>query len=108
MGEDKSLEDGGGGTSGLKGKAVQLVKEEDVTEGKYIISDVVLPLAGHNIKYPGGSAGELFEELLKEDGLSKADFAKFGKLDREVAMGGDYRKLLCKPSDVSWSSLEYT
>lgn len=106
--EDKPLQNGGGGTSGLKGKAVKLLEEQDVAEGKYSISDVVLPLAGHKIKYPGGSSGELFEALMKEDGLGKADFAKFAKLDREVALGGDYRKLLCKPSDVSWSSLKYT
>eukprot|EP00579_Thalassiosira_antarctica_P012167 CAMPEP_0201914806 /NCGR_PEP_ID=MMETSP0903-20130614/4892_1 /ASSEMBLY_ACC=CAM_ASM_000552 /TAXON_ID=420261 /ORGANISM="Thalassiosira antarctica, Strain CCMP982" /LENGTH=736 /DNA_ID=CAMNT_0048450263 /DNA_START=98 /DNA_END=2308 /DNA_ORIENTATION=+ len=105
--EDKPLEKGGGGTSGLKGKSVQVLDEHDVEEGKYSITDVVLPLAGSRIRYPGGSAGNLFDELMKKDGIKKTDFERIGKIDREIALGGDYRKLVCKPSDVTWESLQY-
>jgi len=104
---DNPLGKGGSGTSGLKGKSVKLIDENDLKEGKYNITDVVLPLAGSKIRYPGGSAGDLFDELLKKDGISKAAFAQIGKIDREIALGGDYRKLICKPSDVTWTSLQY-
>ncbi|KAL7540680.1 hypothetical protein ACHAXR_010301 [Thalassiosira sp. AJA248-18] len=106
--EDKPSGKGGGGTSGLKGKAVKLVEEQDMKDGKYSMTDVVLPLAGSKIQYPGGSAGELFDELMKKDGINRASFARIGAIDREIALGGDYRKLICKPSDVSFEVLNYT
>ena len=96
--EDKPSGEGGGGTSGLKGKKVMVVDEQDISN--YSITDVVLPLAGSKIMYPGGSCGDFFDELLKKDGLSKDDFKRIGDVDRELSLGGDYRKLICKPTDV--------
>ena len=106
--EDKPSHKGGGGTSGLKGKAVKVIKEEDVTDSRYIITDVVLPLAGSKIVYPGGSSGDFFDELLKKDGIRKGDFARIGAIDKEIALGGDYRKMICKPEDVSFEIKVYT
>jgi len=105
--EDRPSEKGGGGTSGLKGKSVKLVDEQDLEDNKYVITDVVLPLAGSKIIYPGGSCGELFDELLQKDGISKVDFKKIGDMDRELSLGGDYRKLICKPSDVTFEVKAY-
>lgn len=103
--EDRPSDKGGGGTSGLKGKSVKLVDEQDLKN--YNITDVVLPLAGSKIIYPGGSCGELFDELLQKDGISKVDFKKIGNMDRELSLGGDYRKLICKPSDVTFEVKAY-
>lgn len=98
-----------GGTSGLKGKSVKLIREEDVLNSRYKITDVVLPLAGSKIMYPGGTSGRFFDELLKKDGISRSDFAKIGDVvDREIALGGDYRKLICKPDDVSFEIKVYS
>mmetsp|Transcript_6937 Transcript_6937/g.14465 ORF Transcript_6937/g.14465 Transcript_6937/m.14465 type:complete len:745 (-) Transcript_6937:156-2390(-) len=105
--EDKSLKEGGGGTSGLKGKAVKVLDAEDVKGGKYSISDVVLPLVGSKIIYPKGSSGEHYDELLKKDDISKADFSKIGNIDKEISLSGDYRKLMCKPSDVTFEIKAY-
>ncbi len=105
--EDKSSHEGGGGTSGLKGKAVKVIKEEDLKDSRYSITDVVLPLAGSKIKYPGGSSGGFFDELLKKDGIRKSDFARIGTIDKEIALGGDYRKMICKPDDVSFEIKVY-
>eukprot|EP00554_Chaetoceros_debilis_P005541 CAMPEP_0194072820 /NCGR_PEP_ID=MMETSP0149-20130528/457_1 /TAXON_ID=122233 /ORGANISM="Chaetoceros debilis, Strain MM31A-1" /LENGTH=764 /DNA_ID=CAMNT_0038752741 /DNA_START=52 /DNA_END=2343 /DNA_ORIENTATION=+ len=96
--EDKGLKDGGNGTSGLKGKAVSEVTQDDIETCKYSISDVVLPLVGSKIVYPTDSTGDYIESLLEEDGLSKDHFERIG--DRELAVGGDYRKVMCKPFDV--------
>eukprot|EP00979_Chaetoceros_neogracilis_P018308 scaffold10570_cov290-Chaetoceros_neogracile.AAC.13 len=98
--EDKGLEDGGNGTSGLKGKAVKEVSQDDVEMCKYSITDVVLPLAGSKIEYPSDSTGDVYEDLLANDGLTKESFDNV--LDRELAVGGDYRKVLCKPLDVDF------
>lgn len=106
--EDKPSESGGSGTSGLKGKAVKVVDEDDLKDGKYSITDVVLPLAGSKIIYPGGASGLLFDELLEKDGIKKSDFARIGNIDREIALGGDYRNLIQKPSDVTFEVKSYT
>jgi tRNA pseudouridine13 synthase len=104
--EDKGLADGGNGTSGLKGKAVKEVTQDDVETCKYSITDVVLPLAGSKIEYPTDSTGDVYDDLLAEAGLGKEDFDKIG--DRELAVGGDYRKIICKPSDVNFEIKLYT
>lgn len=98
--EDKGLEEGGSGTSGLKGKQVQEVTIDDLETCKYSISDVVLPLVGSKIMFPTDSTGDYIESLLEEDGLSRESFNSID--DRELAVGGDYRKVLCKPSDVEY------
>lgn len=103
--EDKSLGDKGGGTSGLKGKKVKVVDEIDVKEGKFTIEDVVLPLVGSRVDYPTGPLGEFLVELMEEDGINKDAFNRIG--DKEISLCGDYRKLICKPTDVTFSVKEY-
>ncbi|KAL7479171.1 hypothetical protein ACHAW6_004915 [Cyclotella cf. meneghiniana] len=105
--EDKSLAQGGSGTSGLKGKVVKILDEDDVKSERYTIADIVLPLVGSKICYPKGPSGNKFDELLQKDGIKKADFAKIGTIDKEIALGGDYRKIICKPSDVSFEIMTY-
>ena len=98
--ENKGLADGGNGTSGLKGKEVAEVTQDDVESCKYSITDVVLPLIGSKIQYPTDSTGDVYDDLLDEAGLTKDDFCQIG--DRELAVGGDYRKVICKPTDVNF------
>ena len=103
------VEDGSSGdgrTSGLKGKRVQVVSEDDIKDGKFSIEDVVLPLVGSKIEYPSGSSGDFLAELMEEDGISKESFKGIG--DKEISLCGDYRKLLCKPSDVTFEIKEYS
>jgi len=35
----------------------------------YTILDVVMTLPGFNVEYPGGAIGELYEQMMKADGL---------------------------------------
>lgn len=97
---DKTLVEGGSGTSGLRGKSIHVVTEDEVAIGTYAITDIVLPLAGTKIKYPANASGSIFDNLLAKQGLDRSSFAKME--DRELALGGDYRFLLCKPSDVEF------
>merc|ERR1740136_390800 len=98
-------EEGGNGTSGLRGKEVQIVTQEDIDGKKYNITDVVLPMAGSRIQYPTNGTGKLFETMLAEDGLTMDVFKKIG--DKELALGGDYRKIICKPHDVDFEIKKY-
>jgi tRNA pseudouridine13 synthase len=102
---DKSEAEGGSGTSGLEGKSVKIVDEADVASKKYDITDVVLPLAGTKVQYPTNESGALFDSLLADHGITKQHFAKVQ--DRDLALGGDYRKLVCKPMDVDFEIIEY-
>ena len=103
--EDKGHTEGGSGTSGLNGKAVKVITQEDLDEGKFSIEDVVLPLVGFKIEYPTNSTGKFFDDMLQENGLSKQDFKKIN--DRELSLGGDYRKIICKPEGVDFEIKKY-
>lgn len=103
--EDKSLAEGGSGTSGLKGKAVKVLTEEDIESGKYNIGDVVLPLAGTKIQYPENSTGAYYDEVLGEFGVTKEDLKRLS--DRDISLPGDYRRLLCIPSDTTFEVKVY-
>ena len=103
--EDKSSGDTSCRTSGLKGKRVKVVDELDIKEGKFTIEDVVLPLVGSRIDYPTGPSGTFLIELMEEDGISKDAFGQIG--DKEISLCGDYRKLMCKPADVTFVVKEY-
>lgn len=103
--DDHSLADGGSGTSGLLGKRVHVTTEQDVITKKFSIVDVVLPLVGSKVIYPTNKVGSFIDELLcRECLLSKKDLSQKNK---ELTLGGDYRKLICKPNDVQWDILRY-
>ena len=101
--EDKSESEGGSGTSGLKGKKVKVV--QDGEEAMFSIIDVVLPLLGSKVEYPVNCVGSFIDEMLNEHNLSRETF---GRTNRgELSLGGDYRGLLVKPSDVDWTIMQY-
>ncbi|PIK53508.1 putative pseudouridylate synthase 7-like [Apostichopus japonicus] len=56
-------------------------KVEDETLHKYSFDDIVLPLPGHSVHYPDN--------------------------EETIFLPGAYRKLVVKPSDVSWSFMKY-
>ncbi|KAI6047420.1 pseudouridine synthase [Pisolithus marmoratus] len=61
---------------------------------KYCIFDVVMPLPGRDVAYPGGSLGERYREFLKKDGLDPDNFLRKQK---EYTLNGSYRKILQLP-----------
>jgi len=82
---------------------VKTLTEEDLE--KYSIFDVIMPLPGKDVAYPGGALGERYRKFLEADGLDPDNWVRKQK---EYTLGGSYRKILHKPKDISWSVLRYT
>jgi tRNA pseudouridine13 synthase len=85
---------------------IKVVTADDIASKKYSMTDVVLPLVGTKVQYPENESGELFDTLLIEYGITKQLFHKVQ--DRDFSLKGDYRKLVCKPTDVDFEIQEYT
>jgi tRNA pseudouridine13 synthase len=85
--------------------AVKHVTQEDVDAKKYTLEDVVLPLLGTKSLRPENESGKLFDPFLEEYGLTTDVFKNIQ--DRDISCPGDYRKLICRPSDVDYSLVQY-
>lgn len=70
----------------------------------YTINDVLLPLPGFDITYPANEVAKWYTELLRADGLSEMDFKQSTKT---YNLGGAYRLVMSKPSDVKWKFARY-
>lgn len=53
---------------------VKILTETDLD--KYTIFDVVMPLPGTDVAYPGGKLGERYREFLSLDGLDPDNFER--------------------------------
>jgi len=71
----------------------------------YSIFDVIMPLPGRDVAYPGSALGERYREFLRMDGL---DPDNWERKQKEYSLGGSYRKILHLPKELSWSVLRYT
>ncbi|KAJ7781116.1 pseudouridine synthase [Mycena metata] len=82
---------------------IKTLTEEDLD--KYTIFDVLMPLPGTDVAYPGGPLGEKYKEYLRVDGLDPDNFVRKQK---EYTLNGSYRAILHLPKELSWSVLRYT
>ncbi|KAG0174081.1 multisubstrate pseudouridine synthase 7 [Apophysomyces sp. BC1034] len=76
----------------------KILTEDDVNN--YSMVDVVYPLPGKKTVYPNNEMGELYKQLLEEDGISREE-GHFEDLN------GDYRAMLAKPGALSWDFIRY-
>jgi tRNA pseudouridine13 synthase len=53
---------------------VKTLTQEDIHN--YTIFDVIMPLPGKDVAYPGGALGQKYREYLKMDGLDPDDFSR--------------------------------
>ena len=61
--------------SGYFGPAkIKVLTEKNVSD--YSIFDVVMPLPGHDVAYPGGELGERYREFIRLDGLDPDTFVR--------------------------------
>ncbi|KIK68015.1 hypothetical protein GYMLUDRAFT_804143 [Collybiopsis luxurians FD-317 M1] len=82
---------------------VKTLTEEDLD--KYSMLDVIMPLPGTDVAYPGGRLGERYREFLTMDGLDPDNFVRKQK---DYTLTGSYRKILHRPSAMAWSVMRYT
>uniref|UniRef100_A0A8C7PZW2 Pseudouridylate synthase 7 homolog n=1 Tax=Oncorhynchus mykiss TaxID=8022 RepID=A0A8C7PZW2_ONCMY len=68
------------------------------------IQDVVMPLPGFDVIYPTHHVGKGYREKLSTDNL---DIDNMRHRVRDYSLAGAYRRILIKPSDVSWSVINY-
>jgi len=85
---------------------VIVVGESDVD--MYSVFDVVVPLPGSSIStFPEHSAGkDYLMGILKSDGIENSDLTS--STANKMIPGGEYRKMLSKPSNVSHRFVEYS
>ncbi|KAH8360309.1 hypothetical protein KR200_001479 [Drosophila serrata] len=81
-------------------RKVRPLTSDDIASGKFHLSDVILPLPGHDITYPANECGVWYEEMLAEVGLT-SDLLKHK--EKTYALGGAYRKMIIQPSDLKWN-----
>jgi tRNA pseudouridine13 synthase len=84
--------------------SVHVVTKEDVTSKKYTLFDIVMPLIGMRTKNPENKSGDLFSEILLEHGIT---LDMIHAMAREYNCAGDYRKVVCQPTDIDFRILEY-
>lgn len=58
---------------------VKTLTEDDL--GKYSIFDVIMPLPGRDVAFPGGPLGEKYKEFLVADGLDPDNFERKQKYE---------------------------
>ncbi|CDQ75881.1 unnamed protein product [Oncorhynchus mykiss] len=68
------------------------------------IQDVVMPLPGFDVIYPTHHVGKGYREKLSTDNL---DIDNMRHRVRDYSLAGAYRRILIKPSDVSWEVINY-
>jgi tRNA pseudouridine13 synthase len=93
----------------LAGESVEphVVTEEEAASGKFPIEDLVLPLPGPNVLYPENEIAQIYEKLMKKDGLSMTSSPHKIRDFSHAAIPGGYRHVLCKPTDLEYSVLRY-
>jgi tRNA pseudouridine13 synthase len=84
---------------------VHVVTDDDISSDRFSIVDVVLPLVGTKSKFPTNDLGDLMKKLLEDLGVTVDNFKKIQ--DKDLALNGDYRKLMCRPSDFDYEIKEY-
>lgn len=102
---DETQSEDGSKTLGHKGKVIKVLSEDDVKTGTYGLDDVVIPLVGSSIIYPTNEIDREIENILKRWGIGKSHFGDL--YDKEIKLSGDYRKIICKPSDIEYQIVEY-
>jgi tRNA pseudouridine13 synthase len=84
---------------------VEVVTDEDVALKRYSLEDVVLPLIGGKTRNPSNASGDVFDAVLKENNLAREMIEQLDERDFQCC--GDYRKLICRPTDVDFNVIEY-
>ncbi|KAK2842542.1 hypothetical protein Q5P01_012742 [Channa striata] len=86
----------------LKGTTAHVLSAEEAES--LPIHDIVMPLPGFDVIYPTHHVGKGYRELLAADGL---DLDNMRHKVKDYSLAGAYRRILIRPSDVSWEVIHY-
>ncbi|KAL7867822.1 hypothetical protein SRHO_G00092060 [Serrasalmus rhombeus] len=86
----------------LRGGTAHVLTAEEAE--KQSIHDVVMPLPGFDVIYPTHEVGKGYRDLLTADNL---DIDNLRHKVRDYSLAGAYRRILIRPSDVSWEVIQY-
>lgn len=86
----------------LRGGSAHVLSADEAQ--KHSIHDVVMPLPGFDVIYPTHSVGQGYREMLSADDL---DIDNMRHKVRDYSLAGAYRRVLIRPSDVSWELVQY-
>ncbi|NXG88900.1 PUS7L protein, partial [Stercorarius parasiticus] len=78
---------------------VHVVTAPEESANKYSISQVVLPMVGHSIKYPSNKVGQWYHERLSKDELQ---MCKFRVSPLQLNIPGCYRPILKNVQNLSY------
>ncbi|NXQ94969.1 PUS7L protein, partial [Sagittarius serpentarius] len=78
---------------------VHVVTALEESANKYSINQVVLPMVGHSIKYPGNKVGQWYHERLSKDELQ---MCRFRVSPLQLNIPGCYRPILKKVQNLSY------
>jgi len=77
----------------------------EINRSEIKLSQLVLPLPGHDIVYPKNSIHSWYKDLLKEDGI---DIDQFKCQIKDYSLSGDYRHFIVKPGNVDYHRVHYS
>ncbi|KAG2225854.1 hypothetical protein INT45_007098 [Circinella minor] len=98
--DPSTLSNNAGRRNQFERKQPKVLTEEDLEF--YTIEDVVYSVPGHRSQYPENEIGKIYQELLEKDGI------KFTRAENIMKdLGGDYRSLLAKADDLTFSLIRY-
>ncbi|XP_056137761.1 pseudouridylate synthase 7 homolog [Lampris incognitus] len=86
----------------LRGATAHVLSAEEAE--RHSIHDIVMPLPGFDVIYPSHHVGKGYREMLSVDGL---DIDNMWHKVKDYSLAGAYRRVLVRPSDVSWEVIQY-
>ena len=94
----------------LRGVGAVRKIESDEEAFQYKITDVVVPLPGFDVTYPGGAAGEAIKRAAAEEGVDLEAHVSQRRsgADADLNLSGDYRHFVLKPTDFEAEVVKYT
>eukprot|EP00898_Chlorokybus_atmophyticus_P005024 jgi/Chlat1/5522/Chrsp369S00409 len=87
---------------------VKVVTPEEADSGAYSVDALVLPMPGYLVRYPANNTAEIYHQLAAKDGISLTNTCHNVSEFSLVAFSGDYRRVINRPKDMSWSIIKYS
>uniref|UniRef100_A0A146L3C1 Pseudouridylate synthase 7 n=1 Tax=Lygus hesperus TaxID=30085 RepID=A0A146L3C1_LYGHE len=108
MNGDESDNDSDAGDSPEAAEKIRIEKVRKLTEeelDKTPLSEVVYPLPGNDVEFPGNVIEKWYFEVMEEDGITMDTFINSKKV---FSMYGKYRRVLTEVRDLEWKIVKYT